>query len=133
MRRALLAAACCLTLVACGTDSTNTTNDDKTSDPAALTYPSGDGVLAGYPKKVSVSSIDERLATTYEGQLADGQLVALAPGVYTPFSPVDPDLTAYLSSDTPSDGDCTIKQKYFPATGGSCWSGVQPGGEEPGW
>jgi len=69
MRRALLAAACCLTLVACGTDSTNTTNDDKTSDPAALTYPSGDEVLAGYPKKVSVSSIDERLATTYEGQL----------------------------------------------------------------
>lgn len=85
--------------------------------------------MPGYPVIVSVDSIDYRVASWYEGRLSDGQVVALAPGVYTPYSPIEADLTEYL--DGPSDGDCVVREKFFPQSGGSCWSGVQPGSEEP--
>lgn len=92
-----------------------------------LAYPSGDPVLPGYPVKVSGASIDYRVLG-YSGS-PDQEFVALAPGVYAPYTPVEPDLTAYL--DGPSKGDCTVRAKFFPGTGGSCWSGVSPGSEEP--
>lgn len=92
-----------------------------------LAYPSGDPVLPGYPVKVSGASIDYRVIG-YSGS-TDQEFVALAPGVYAPYTPVEPDLTAYL--DGPSSGDCTVRAKFFPGTGGSCWSGVAPGSEEP--
>lgn len=92
-----------------------------------LVYPSGDPVLPGYPVKVSGASIDYRVVG-FSGS-TDQEFVALAPGVYAPYTPVEPDLTAYL--DGPSDGDCTVRAKFFPGTGGSCWSGVRPGSEEP--
>lgn len=92
-----------------------------------LAYPSGDPVLPGYPVKVSGASIDYRVIG-YSGSI-DQEFVALAPGVYAPYTPVEPDLTAYL--DGPSQGDCTVRAKFFPGTGGTCWSGVRPGSEEP--
>lgn len=92
-----------------------------------LAYPSGDPVLPGYPVKVSGASIDYRVIG-YSGS-TDQEFVALAPGVYAPYTPVEPDLTAYL--DGPSKGDCTVRAKFFPGTGGTCWSGVAPGSEEP--
>lgn len=92
-----------------------------------LAYPSGDPVLPGYPVKVSGASIDYRVIG-YSGS-TDQEFVALAPGVYAPYTPVEPDLTAYL--DGPSKGDCTVRAKLFPGTGGTCWSGVAPGSEEP--
>ncbi|AKJ72179.1 hypothetical protein TPA4_14 [Tsukamurella phage TPA4] len=101
----------------------------STAAPAALTYPSGDKVLQGYPLIVNVKSLDPRIVSNFEGKLVNGKVVALAPGVYAPYSPVESNLAAYL--DGPSDGDCTVRNKYFPTSGGSCWNGVLPGSEEP--
>ncbi|WP_154814574.1 hypothetical protein [Actinophytocola xinjiangensis] len=92
-------------------------------------YPSGDPVLPGYPLIVPVGTIDRRLVSWFEGQLIDGQVVALAPGVYTPFNPVVPDLVDYLVG--PSSGDCAVREKFFPESGGACWDGVQRGSAEP--
>lgn len=94
---------------------------------AALTYPSGDPVLPGYPVKVSGASIDYRVIGVSGN--TEQEFVALAPGVYAPYTPIEPDLNAYL--DGPNKGDCTVRAKFFPNTGGSCWSGVGPGTEEP--
>ncbi|WP_029457359.1 hypothetical protein [Dietzia alimentaria] len=98
-----------------------------TRSSAELTYPSGDPVLPGYPVKVSGASIDYRVIG-FSGS-AEQEYVALAPGVYAPYTPIEPDLSAYL--DGPNQGDCTVRAKFFPNTGGSCWSGVGPGSEEP--
>lgn len=84
-------------------------------------------MLPGYPVKVSGASIDRRVTAFADNP--DQEYVALAPGVYAPYTPVEPDLTAYL--DGPSSGDCTVRAKFFVGTGGSCWSGVGPGTEEP--
>jgi hypothetical protein len=92
-------------------------------------YPSGDPVFAGYPLIVPVSSIDNRVASWFEGKLIDGQVVALAPGVYAPYNPAVPDLGAYLEEG--GDGDCVVWHRYFPDSGGVCWDGVQRGSSEP--
>jgi len=84
--------------------------------------PNGDRVLDGYPKLVPISSVDERVASWYEDDAPTGQLVALAPGVYTPYNPNITDLVSYL--DGPNSGDCAMRKKYFPETGGACWEGV---------
>lgn len=86
-------------------------------------------MLAGYPLIVNVSSIDRRVASWYQDKLVEDQVVALAPGVYAPFNPAINDLADYLGG--PSDGDCLIRDKFFPSTGGTCWNGVQAGSEEP--
>lgn len=109
--------------------STTTTTEPTTTTKPILRYPSGDEVLPGYPLIVPVSTIDDRVASWFEGKLVDGQVVALAPGVYTPFNPAVPELEAYL--DLGSDGDCAVRERYFPNTGGACWNGVQKGSAEP--
>lgn len=149
MMRTILAGIACLALAACGTnapksDSLTTTTgvtaaQTTTTAPALTTitapapkvlrYPSGDPVMAGFPLIVHVDSIDSRVASWFQEQLVDGQVVALAPGVYTPFNPVIKDLADYLSG--PVDGDCLIREKFFPSAGGSCWNGVQAGSAEP--
>jgi ABC-type Fe3+-hydroxamate transport system substrate-binding protein len=100
-----------------------------TTTTTLLVYPSGDPVLPGYPLIVPVSTIDKRVASWFEGKLVDGQVVALAPGVYTPFNPVIPELTDYL--DGPNEGDCVVRGQFFPNSGGACWDGVQAGSAEP--
>ncbi len=90
--------------------------------------PSGDPVFPGYPKIVPLASIDRRLQNWFKDKTVDLQVVALAPGVYTPYNPNVPDLTKYL--DGPSDGDCIMRKTYFPETGGACWDGVQAGTSE---
>ena len=85
--------------------------------------------MAGYPMKVSIASLDYRVASWLQDSAHEGQVVAVAPGVYTAYSPVEPDLNQYLTG--PVDGDCTVRTKFFPGAGGSCWNGVQPGSEEP--
>lgn len=109
--------------------STPPTDTETTAAGPPATMPSGDEVFPGYPLIVDVSTIDSRVANAYEGSLVDGQVVALAPGVYTPYNPLVPDLESYM--DGGSDGDCAARDRYFPETGGSCWSGVLPGSDEP--
>lgn len=104
-------------------------NPASGSGDLAATYPSGDPVMAGYPLKVSIDSLDRRVASWLQDSAYEGQVVAVAPGVYTAYSPVEPDLNQYLNG--PVDGDCTVRTKFFPGSGGSCWNGVQPGSEEP--
>ncbi len=83
----------------------------------------------GYPLIVNVSSIDYRVANWFEGKLVDGQVVALIPGVYTPYNPHVPDLLSYYEDG--GDGDSAMRKQYMPGTGGAGWSGVLPGSEEP--
>jgi hypothetical protein len=89
----------------------------------------GDAVFAGYPLIVDVGTIDSRVANSFEGELVDGQVVALAPGVYTPFNPNVPNLTSYLAG--PNAGGCAMRDQFFPNSGGSCWEGVHAGSAEP--
>lgn len=109
--------------------TTTTMPVPPTTTTTILMYPSGDPVLPGYPLIVPVGAIDTRVASWFEGQLVDGQVVALAPGVYTPFNPVVSDLTNYL--DGPNNGDCVVRSQFFPNSGGACWDGVQAGSAEP--
>lgn len=99
-----------------------------TTIPPPPTMPSGDAVFPGYPKLVTLSSIDSRVQNWFNRKTVDGQVVALAPGVYTPFNPNVPDLDKYLSG--PNDGDCVMRDTYFPHSGGACWNGVQAGSDE---
>lgn len=94
-----------------------------------LFMPNGDPVFPGYPLIVDISTLDRRIRNWLEDKVVDGQVVALAPGVYTPFNPNVPDLAGYLSG--PSSGDCIMRNTYFPSSGGSCWDGVQKGSAEP--
>lgn len=149
--RTLIAAAT-LSLVACGgddespegattTDDTTTTADATTTTeettttvppttvPPTPTMPSGDPVFPGYPLLVPIGSIDSRVASWLADNVVDGQVVALAPGVYVPYNPNVPDLMAYMGG--PNDGDCIMRETFFPNSGGACWTGVQPGSAEP--
>jgi hypothetical protein len=89
----------------------------------------GDRVFPGFPLIVDVSTIDGRVAGRFEGELVDGRVVALAPGVYTPYDPTVPNPIAYL--DAATAGDCEMREQFFPNSAGSCWNAVQPGTAEP--
>jgi hypothetical protein len=101
---------------------TATTTVPPTTTPP-LTMPNGDPVFDEYPKLVALDSVDYRVRGWYEGKAPTGELVALAPGVYTPYNPNVPDLSSYF--DGPSSGDCAMRREYFPDAGGACWEGVQ--------
>ncbi|GAB5080383.1 hypothetical protein ARTHROSP310_35300 [Arthrobacter sp. AD-310] len=83
----------------------------------------------GYPLIVHGSSIDYRVANWFEGKLVNDQVVALIPGVYTPYNPNVPDLLSYYEDG--GDGDTAMRRQYMPNTGGASWPGVLPGPEEP--
>ncbi|MBT2555620.1 PASTA domain-containing protein [Arthrobacter sp. ISL-5] len=83
----------------------------------------------GYPLIVHGSSLDYRVASWFEGKLVDDQVVALIPGVYTPYNPKVTDLLAYYEDG--GDGDSIMRKQYMPEAGGAGWSGVLPGPEEP--
>jgi hypothetical protein len=89
----------------------------------------GDRVFPGFPLIVDLATIDSRVAGWYEGDLVDGRVVALAPGVYTPYTPTVPNPLAYFNAATA--GDCAMREQFFPNSAGSCWNGVQPGAAEP--
>lgn len=84
----------------------------------------------GYPLLVDLASVDSRVTSSLEGNTAEGKLVALAPGIYTPYNTHFPDLDRYYE-DPIIYGDQMMKQEYFPQTGGSSWGGAQPGTQEP--
>ena len=96
--------------------------ETTTTVPPPVTMPGGQPVFDGYPKLVAVDSVDPRVANWLRGKAPTGELVALAPGVYTPYNPNIPDLLLYL--DLPNDGDCAMRKLYFPGSGGACWTGV---------
>lgn len=100
-----------------------------TTPPPAPGMPSGDPLFPGYPLIVDIGTIDDRVASWLADSVVDGQVVALAPGVYSPYNPNVTDLLVYI--DGPSDGDCVMREQFFPGTGGSCWNGVQKGSAEP--
>ena len=93
----------------------------RTSPPA--TMPSGDPVLDGYPTLVPVTEIDARVAAWVLSFGPADQVVALAPGVYTEYSPYVPDLAEYLYR--PTFGDCETRSTYFPDDPGTCWTDVR--------
>jgi hypothetical protein len=94
-----------------------------TTTAKTLSYPDGSPVLAGYPKLVPLSSIDNRVHNWFTLQPPPSdQVVELAPGVFAPYNPAVTDLGKYL--DGPVDGDCAVRNQYFPTAGGSCWNGV---------
>lgn len=104
------------------------TLDDFPDDPTKseqLYYPSGDPVLVGYPIVVDTAQLDRRLASWIDTP----QAVALAPGVYASYNPAATDLSIYLEG--PTDGDCAVREMYFPQSGGACWSGVLASPAEP--
>lgn len=88
-----------------------------------------DAVFPDYPLIVDIKTIDQRVANWLKDTVVDGQVVALAPGVYTSYNPAIKDLTKYLK--LPNFGDCAMRQIYFTSTSGSCWNGVQKGTSEP--
>lgn len=83
----------------------------------------------GYPLIVHGASLDYRVASWFEGKLVNDQVVALIPGVYTPYNPNVKDLLAYY--ELGGDGDSVMRKQYMPGTGGASWPGVLPGPEEP--
>ena len=113
------------TVTATVTVAPTPTSQTSTTAASAGTYPSGDPVLPGYPVLVDTALLDYRVASAITTEKA----VALAPGVYSAYVPTQPNLRAYLA--LPNDGDCAVRELYFPRTGGSCWSGVLPGPQEP--
>lgn len=84
----------------------------------------------GYPLLVNVASLDYRVVNWFDGKLVDGQVVALAPGLYAPYNPNVPQLNSYYESGGVA-GDSAIKEAVLPNAGGATWSGVLPGAEEP--
>lgn len=84
----------------------------------------------GYPLIVHGASLDYRIKSAFEGKLVDDQVVALAPGLYTPYNPRVTDLLSYYVH-TGVYGDSALKNAYMPETGGATWPGVLPGPEEP--
>ncbi|MCC9144579.1 MULTISPECIES: hypothetical protein [unclassified Arthrobacter] len=96
----------------------------STADEASASFP-------GYPMIVNVASVDYRVGAWFDGKLVDGLVVALAPGLYAPYDPNVPDLSAYYVPAGVA-GDRTMKTTVFPNSGGAAtWSGVNPGAEEP--
>ena len=84
----------------------------------------------GYPLLVRGSALDYRVASWFEGKLVNDQVVALAPGLYTPYNPNVEDLLSYYEG-AGVYGDSIIKRTYLPTAGGAYWSGVLPGPDEP--
>lgn len=116
---------------------TPTVAKTKVSTPTPTPTPTATGYAAsvpakfpGYPLIVHGASLDYRVAASLEGKLVDDQVVALAPGLYTPYNPNVPDLLTYYHH-VGVYGDSAIKKAYMPEVGGSMWSGVLPGPEEP--
>jgi hypothetical protein len=83
----------------------------------------------GYPLIVHGATLDYRVANWFKGKLVGDQVVALIPGVYTPYNPNVKNLLAYYENG--GDGDSVMRKQYMPDTGGAGWSGVLPGPEEP--
>lgn len=100
------------------------TADVEATDGSTTAYP-------GYPLVVNVESLDYRVAAWLGDRLAEGQVVALAPGLYAPYDPNVPDLSTYYVAAEVT-GDNARKQTVFPGSGAAAsWSGVLPGWEEP--
>lgn len=88
------------------------------------------GQFPGYPVLVELSSLDSRVASEMKGHTAEGKVVALAPGLYTPYNTQFRDLNRYYKNPT-IYGDDMMKQEHFPMSPGTTWGGVQPGTQEP--
>ncbi len=92
----------------------------RTSDPINSTLPTVrtrrlNLNITGNNSHANASNDSAHVAPT-------GELVALAPGVYTPFNPNVPDPTFYL--DRPNLGGCAMRELHFSNRGGACWGGV---------
>lgn len=99
----------------------------------AATSPLAEKIKAqfpGYPLIVNAGSLDYRVAAAFEGKTVDGQVVALAPGLYTSYNPHVTNLESYYESGGVY-GDSAMKEAYMPNTGGATWPGIFAGPEEP--
>lgn len=130
-RSLLVLPALLLALTGCGsseqeesadpTEATQSTEKDTEQKPSQF---------PGYPVLVELSSIDSRVASSMEGQTAEGKVVALAPGIYTPYNTQFRDLDRYYQ-DPVLYGDSMMMQEHFPMSPSTTWGGVQPGSQEP--
>ena len=145
-RSLILLPALLLALTGCGTsaeggeneqaEAATATQQSSSAEPAeSAAAPAAEeepDPFPGYPLLVDLASIDTRVTSSLEGNTAEGKVVALAPGIYTPYNTHFSDLDRYYE-DPIIYGDQMMKQEYFPQTGGSSWGGVQPGTREPGF
>ena len=100
------------------------TADVAAADGSTAAYP-------GYPLVVNVGSLDYRVAAWFGDRLVEGQVVALAPGLYAPYDPNVPDLSTYYVAAGVA-GDSAMKQTVFPGSGAAAsWSELLPGAQEP--
>lgn len=103
--------------------------------PAAPDLGSPEAVGArfpGYPLVVDAASVDYRAGAWLEDKLADGRVVALAPGLYAPHDPNVTDLGAYYASSDGVSGDTAMKQTVFPGSGAAgAFAGITAGSQEP--
>ena len=143
-RSLLLLPALLLALTGCGSSTEVEKNEPAAAATAAQQSASAEPAesaaesagaeesdpFPGYPLLVDLASIDTRVTSSLEGNTAEGKVVALAPGIYTPYNTHFSDLDRYYE-DPIIYGDQMMKQEYFPQTGGSSWGGVQPGTQEP--
>ncbi len=120
-----------LALAGCGSS-----DQEESADPAAAAQSTEAGTeqkasqFPGYPVLVELSSLDSRVASSLEGQTAEGKAVALAPGLYTAYNTQFRDLDRYYQ-DPVLYGDQMMMQEHFPMSPGTFWGGVQPGSQEP--
>lgn len=85
----------------------------------------------GYPLVVSMGSINPKVAVWIQRESTATQLVALAPGVYTPYNPNIPNLSKYYDAWIPTYGDCGMIHQYFKSLSFACGPGILAGSEEP--
>lgn len=85
----------------------------------------------GYPRVVSIGSINSKVAVWIQRQSSASELVALAPGVYTPYNPNTPNLSSYYNDWTGLFGDCGVIRQFFSPMSYSCGPGIFAGSEEP--
>lgn len=119
-----------LALAGCGSS-----DQEESADPAAAAQSTEAGTeqkasqFPGYPVLVELSSLDSRVASSLEGQTAEGKAVALAPGLYTAYNTQFRDLDRYYQ-DPVLYGDQMMMQEHFPMSPGTFWGGRparQPG------
>lgn len=84
----------------------------------------------GYPRIVSLGSINSKVAVWIQRESPATELVALAPGVYTPFNPSTPNLSSYYNDWAALYGDCGVIHQFFSPMSYSCGPGILPGVEE---
>ncbi len=85
----------------------------------------------GYPRLVSINSIDKRVKGWIQRNFDGDTLVAIAPAAYVPYTGTVKDLDFYIENPGKIYGDCTIIKYIWKYSSYSCDAGIMPGSDEP--